>query len=601
MAKRCRTWILLSALALFVVGTGRAGAAPGVTITNPSQIAITISSPLTVSASVTSTLDIASVKVRVGNVMADLAPIPNLPGQWTTVVDITGVPYGPATVTVTATDLANATGSAMRTFTHDEPPTITITAPAINTVARPMLHVAATCTDDDPNGGCMSLVASAGNGQSTSGVAMVDANLDLTASDGSARNVTFTARDRANRERRIVVPIFVEASPDLTEVIAIGRRVLDIDGTRVLYVDVAGMVHVRRRSDGQDTAIGPIADAGTVPAAGYLTSTGAAFVSMPGSADAELFAWRGNGPAVLVDAFSVQDGDAWQIRGDWAYSRVFGGVDRVNLATGATSTAVCPAMQPNPLLSPAYAPNGTVLCPEMSPNDIMLVTDRGGVRAPFATVPQSGMSTMLFDGTVVTYVNGQGVVSVAAGGPVVQLGDLPNMQFPRLQFDVGGAWVAYTKRSMTSSAMQIWRRGPDGTPALLTPFAMDSVVDGVAGDGSTLVITGGQTRYLSVGDPMPAHVGSELGAPRMRSDGLYIVLGRSALKYGGTWQPVIDAGLPVDATEGDLDAGADGGSMAQGDGGSCGGCGTGGAPSPWLALAGLALLRRRGARRSPCP
>ena len=260
------------------------------------------------SATVTSTLDVAMVRAHMGTVDVAMTPIPALPGQWSAAMDLTSLPYGNVTLTITATDIAGASASASRDYVHDEPPRITVTSPEVNTVARPMLHVVATCTDDAPGNACNQFGAGVQIG-STQGVGgAIDHTFDLTSIDGSAVTLVVTARDSVGHQARVDVPVFVEASPDLTEIISVGRRVLDIDATRVLYSDSGGRVHVRQRTGGADAVVGMIADVGFRPAEGHLTSTGAVWVSMPGAPStrsAQLIAWRGNGAAAQVGTMEV--------------------------------------------------------------------------------------------------------------------------------------------------------------------------------------------------------------------------------------------------------------------------------------------------------
>ena len=596
---------------LGVLGAGRAEAAITVTFNSqPPPILVAQSSPMPVSVDVSSTYDLASVVARVDTVSTTMMPA-TLP-TWNGTMNLTSLPYGNLVVVVTATDVFGATATASRPFMHDEPPVITVMLPVPNSVARPTLRVMATCSDDNPGGICMNFGAGTGNGGGLSGAGtnMIDGTIDLTAMDGTAGRMFVTANGPFGNLPGVPVPIFVENSPDLAHVATLGVRVLDIDETRILYIDGAGMVRTRARTGGAETVLGPIADQGTAPPYGRLTSTGAVYVSMNapmGACDPEeLFEWRGSGAAVSLGRPCQANGfSKWSLAGDWGFRyELSSNPTRRNFATGVSAVVTYPPDVGLPYgnsFRHVLGRQGELVRTIADGDDVRFVRDLDGVQTEIGR-GRSGQVNPVYDGTALAFLqrdNPNDRVSLArAGMPALVLGDPLIPQYPHLTYNVGGGFVAFTRRSMTSGARQIWRRNLDGSEQNLTPFASDSVVDAVATNGNVTVITGGQTRYLATdGAGLPQHLGSELGRTVFLSDGVYIVIGRSVLRHGSGGVP-IDAGVPDAASA--VDAGVDNDAAAAGGGGSGGGaCAAGGhgVATGGLAALGLALARLRRRRQ----
>lgn len=615
-------------VALLVLGASRADAAISVTIGSPPAVLIAQSSPLRIGVTVTSTFDVASVEAHVGALTTTLAPA-TLP-SWAGELVVTSLPYGNHVLVVTATDVLGATATASVTFLHDEPPVITVQSPVANTVARPSIHVVATCTDDNPGGICVNFGASipGGNALGGGGTNMIDGTIDLTAVDGAATELRVRANGPFGTIPGVRLPVFVENSPDLVEVASLGTRMLDVDGTRLLYVDGAGMVRVRRRSDGAETPLGPIADLGASPPFGRLTSTGAVYVAKlaPGCMNPEeAFEWRGAGAPVSLGVRCRASGfeEAWPIAGDWGWWPApggGGGVIRHDYATGVSTTVTFPPDVGGAFLTGnrySIVANGDLLAIIGDGDAVRFVRDRGGVQTELGRGSKGSQNNPVFDGIAIAYLhpgspNDRAALIRDGLAPLV-LGDPLIPQYPFQSYAVGGGWVAFTRVSATSGARQVWRRSPAGDLANVAPFAADSVVDVVAPDGQLTVVTDGATRYLATDAPgPPLHVGSELGRARFLGDGLYVLVGRTLLRHG-SGAVAIDAGVPdaapatdasVDAATGAIDAGVtdasdtDAGAAKPGGGGCAvgrrdGGGGLGAAVALALALAGRWRRRRR--------
>lgn len=202
-------------------------------------------------------------------------------------------------------------------------PAIVVTAPSLGAVARPTLLVQASCTDPGP-AGCLEFQARLGGATGpivATGATTIDQSIDLAAYDGQATTLWIAAHDDAGQWTEIAVPIWVEASPVLTPVATVVGEVLDVDATRVLYLDPMAVVRVRRRADGAESVLGPVREVRF----GRLTSTGAIYASRegaPGCATGEaLYEWHGSGAVVEVDRACDAVTARWIIDGDWGARR----------------------------------------------------------------------------------------------------------------------------------------------------------------------------------------------------------------------------------------------------------------------------------------
>src|SRR5262249_26098170 len=146
---------------------------------------------------------------------------------------------GEKVVTFSATDIFGNRLVSSRTFTYDQTPVLTVTEPLVSTVARPLLHLAATCVDDDP-AGCQSLRVIIDDGTVVAtGTGSIDQTVSLTSLNGSAVNLTFAAIDSAGQRVNDVRKVLVEGSSKLVEVASVNGAILDVQPDRFLYLDTS--------------------------------------------------------------------------------------------------------------------------------------------------------------------------------------------------------------------------------------------------------------------------------------------------------------------------------------------------------------------------
>jgi hypothetical protein len=73
----------------------------------------------------------------------------------------------------TASDVFGNITEATRSFVFDQKPVLSVTDPLDGTVARPQLHISASCTDDDP-AGCASITVKADEAIVATGQSSID-------------------------------------------------------------------------------------------------------------------------------------------------------------------------------------------------------------------------------------------------------------------------------------------------------------------------------------------------------------------------------------------------------------------------------------------
>lgn len=141
-----------------VQGAGACALALALALPVSAAVTVTITSPtpnqirpdeLHVVATVTSDFEIQTVLAEVEDRSASLS---FSSGAWRGIVELAGLPRGPLTLTVTATEAFGAMGQDSETFVLDNPPVVTVVEPLNDSVATPTIRVVASCTDDDPAG-----------------------------------------------------------------------------------------------------------------------------------------------------------------------------------------------------------------------------------------------------------------------------------------------------------------------------------------------------------------------------------------------------------------------------------------------------------------
>ena len=191
---------------------------------------------------IVSDLELAEVTAEVGGHGAVLA-FAGETGAWQGTIDLHEVARGVQRLAFSITDAQGHTVRTLVPFYHDNPPVLEIAAPRNYELARPNMHVEATCIDD---GGCVSLT-----------IDLVDftlvpfhrvfagtsatLNIDLPLFDDPTRfggaRVRFIATDNVGQADTVYRLVAGDSPTAALEVVAtVPGRVLDVDADRILYL-----------------------------------------------------------------------------------------------------------------------------------------------------------------------------------------------------------------------------------------------------------------------------------------------------------------------------------------------------------------------------
>jgi uncharacterized protein (TIGR03382 family) len=496
--------------------------------------------------------------------------------------DISSLPLGPVNMKIEATDASGAKASQTCTPKHDHPPKLVVET-LDGTVARPSLHIKASCSDSDPYP-CTSLTASAAvlpggkplQGKKTAGGLAIDEVVDFSAADGDTLFLNIEATDSAGLKVSRELSVFAEMSPRLVPVGEVCGPIHDFDAKRILYRDeVSGLFSIKDRSTGAVTALGPVNSwpSGEPPTApGYLTPDGAVW---PWSQ------WR-NG--ALESLSPPQPGYSnWadlRVSGTWAIWAASSSsstmrIYRRNLVTGKTDS-----------INPSYPSIGSLDVDEQgnyaySSNNTADTSGEAVVFSSGGTIKQVGSAQRIGgvstdSGNVVWYPRGLtydvGYIDLwtPTGGETLEDAICSYLEpGPCPHYRMESGWIAYTKGSSPTAdgrKSTVWTRSPTGVHALATPFDARLYVVGLNGSGEVAVdkvpfnneVGQGQgRRYLSKAGPSapttPLEIGGAHGRAVFRDGSWYMVMGRSLFRVetgplpqdAGVGPSAPPAGMPV--------------------------------------------------------
>ena len=171
----------------------------------------------------------------------------------------------------------------------DAPPVLIVSEPLPETVARPNIHLLASCTDDGA-AGCVSITATLlpinkPSRVLATGQAQIDATVSLQTEDGNGTtnpSIRFTATDSIGQTTSTTVMVWEEASTQLVETFRAPGAILDDSPTRSLYIDSTWRIGLIDKATGTDTTVFQGVKVGSSTfdrPYGYLTPNGAIFVS----------------------------------------------------------------------------------------------------------------------------------------------------------------------------------------------------------------------------------------------------------------------------------------------------------------------------------
>ncbi|WP_438026658.1 hypothetical protein [Sorangium sp. So ce233] len=423
-------------------------------------------------------------------------------------------------------------------------------------------------------------------------------------------------------------PIYIERSPSLTAVQRAPGVILDVDATRILFLDRFYQIGIVDRATEEVSVITrlPPDPAGSSPSYGALTPSG--FVVQ--SATTRIFTWvdgvvsrmaRGRLDAVNGDllVWTAQDEDR-------AYLHT--------LSTGLNQSIWNRPGGTTPFQADITASGDVYYATYEDPWIYRLLVSRIGNHP-------GNLQRPITDGTNIAGRWWSGSTSSSylytANGEEVFLGDSISGNSAGLLLHAGHA--AFLRSD--GEVNQVWLRTSDGEQHQISSFETSSQFDqqklrighdGISDSGEVVFLNGGK-RYIGGPGEAPVEVGSDLGHARWLDDGWHVTIGDTLFRVAREEAEVIDlpgeavlagptsvgevqevviapiagAALESPARPDRLEpdalpdlSGVDEATDLAGDGAStAAGCSAGGSAGPgggvaaFAAIAGLALARRR--------
>ena len=470
--------------------------------------------------------------------------IPGAPsGTWSSsdtsiaVVDasgrVTAVGRGVATIRFDAGPAAaDATLRVMRLDTIA--PTLVVHHPAQYTVAQPELRIAATCTDDDPDG-CVSIrviimVNSQVRLSFTHAGGVLDTVVSLAHLEGMAATVIVYGHDPV-RSTSVSRQVYVVSSDALHEEEVVSGIILDASADRLLVWDSTtaggGALRIDDRSTGAADTIQ--LGAGSRPLYAYLTSRGAVWVT-PGGFGGTVIESR---DGTLVDRGPITPGYTLRVDGDYAIWQADQTLRRLDIVAG-TVVVVSPISGNN---SNDVAPNGDVVF--WKTGDYNIFRYRAGTETPITADSVMWSTYPVTDGASIVYrrhdpccQNQQyQLILWTDSGEVALTTRTPRQHSQDTHYRIENGWVAFV-RFPGDNIHELWSRSPSGTEQIVAAAGGASIeIEALAGDG-TIVFARSGRRYLwsPAAGGAARDVGARIGEVRLIGDVPHVFVGGSLFR-----------------------------------------------------------------------
>ncbi|MHC1764902.1 MAG: hypothetical protein AB9869_11465 [Verrucomicrobiia bacterium] len=501
---------------------------------------------LTVVVTVSSTFEIKEVVARVEGRQGDLLFSPNAysdkygshPG-WTGTLSLSGLARGEKTLSVTATDAFINSAAAQAAFVYDRKPTLTVTGPLTNTVARPQVRIAATCTDDDPAGCALAVYVSRGVERVpiASGQDRLDQELSLMAYDGSNVTLTFQSTDSAGQTAAWEVPVSVESSQRLSEVESVTGAIWEAQPDRILFLEPQadrGVLKIRQRATGVEMVV--IDQTGRYPQYGYLSPKGAIFMEQSGNVLTALISEERDG--VLIDLGFPNSARSLVVKGNYAIWSNAKTLFLRDLVAGTNTTVASGAGN---WMNDVDFSGGVVYWGD----GYNIYRYRAGTVTPLTRDTALWNVYPLTDGNAVVYRKQDSCCGqqryglfLHDGVHEIELAPLTLRSEPSqgADYQINGGWVAFTRLG-TGGQLQVWTRSPAGQETQVTYFGDSSRISALAPNGQVMFLHG--RRYLTAGGQQAMDVNSSLGNPFWQQNAWWITLGRSLFKVNTATTPTM--------------------------------------------------------------
>ncbi|MEQ9503872.1 MAG: hypothetical protein RIT81_43860 [Deltaproteobacteria bacterium] len=440
-------------------------------------------------------------------------------------LDLGSATFGPHTLKFEVQG-TTSTVCDSRTIFVDEAPQLDVTMPVDDEVATPNLLVAATCTDNGPEG-CALRVTVPIDPQgsflgedvvlaSSPGAGVLMAPADLSAYEGREITLVIEATDAFGMRTAVERRVFVESNPALLPHATVEDELCDVTLGRVLTADPTGFTFAPVGAGASlvvPTAQPPnCATSRIVPPQDAVLQAGSQITDVGDDAVRGTFASGGIRVAgdwiVSVNGFSLERrrprAGLVDVVGDEPYPGegydIAPNGDVFHVARDGT-IAITPGGTTTPTTLGALPPPGPLVG--------MVASDAWGLwRRRTSTTT---WTLELSDGTTTQTLTGPAEYGAAG---------------PRRDRDyrVAGAWVAFEGPDALAIT-QVWLRRPDGTVLNASDTASDASLAGLAADGGVMFAHQDRLTLFDPATETRSDVGST-NAQVVRSDGTWF------LRYG---------------------------------------------------------------------
>ncbi|WP_426452654.1 fibronectin type III domain-containing protein [Paenibacillus sp. S-38] len=539
------TWLaalLFGVLLLLVPGYSHAEENIRITIEKP-RVKAKADTKLAIEAQISSVYRLQEAKASAGGL--EVALTQSCPTcDWTGELEISSLPKGSLTLTVTAEDIYHNTGSASIEFKHDSPPVITRLEPSDHAVIRDnSLHVIAEVQDDltaFPE--YFVGISRLGDREpfiydSAQGAPLLDKTYDVSANNGEALRITHRINDGADQYEDPKNSLFInrtvhiENSQAITEAERIpGVEIVDADSERLL-IHKEGKVYIRNRADGTETLIYQ----SDYPSGIQLTPSGAVFMTLYTDYGYRLNIW--NGESNLPIDISLDEPYSWQVRGS---SLLFVNGPKVHLVNTATLES-----RQLPVISGGHyelESTGDVLIDGGEAGGaIQRYRAATGQLEAFIEDPDQPRGAVS-DGTTVLYSTSDGALHKYEGGSVTTevygLSGEQRLQ-PHSGYEYNQGWIAY-KGAEENGVRPIFLKSPEGTVTRATYFNADADIHYLGGNGTLIVKYQSSLYQYQPGQKELIIIGGAVGRTKLLDGELRYLLGDTIFN--------ITAGAPSDTS-----------------------------------------------------
>jgi len=437
-------------------------------VTSPVAGAFVGNSLHIVVANVTSTYQIQSVTATVAGRLTNLTF--DATAGWMGDLSLAGLPLGPQTLSLSATDVFGNSGQAQVSFVHNQPPVLTVLEPTSGSLARPYLHVVANATSDDPGGVFIQVYGKSATNS-------LDTFVDLSQWDGRGIWLSFTATDSAGQTTAAGTFVYLFGNTNVVEIARVSSPILDASADAILFFDGTDLKSKSVINGAEQVLL----NRSDVPVEGSLTPHGAIF---------ETRAEKG------YEGYEVRDGTLIDLGPIYFNFKVKG-----NYAIWITGTY-------------GSTPVTLTLRDLLAGTNVMTITndniniDGNDVAANGDVVYwtneqiyryRNGNSTYvgsggnpITDGVNVSYVNGSGDYTLFDGTSETILG--PQQGVVGIDRALSAGWTAFLKPGTGQS--QVWTRSPYGVQTQRTFFGSSSAVYALGPSGDLMAYSNGRLYFI---------------------------------------------------------------------------------------------------------